>query len=40
MAWLKMLLHRCNFVATDKPMLHACDCGRKRWGLFDEMRRD
>lgn len=37
MAFLKKLLHRCNFVATGKPMLNQCSCGRKRWGLYEEL---
>ncbi len=36
MAFLRAIFHRCNFVASDKPMLNVCTCGRKRWGLFDE----
>jgi hypothetical protein len=33
---LKAIFHRCRFVKGDKPMLHVCDCGRKRWGLYEE----
>jgi hypothetical protein len=36
MAFILSLFHRHNFVATNKPMLHACSCGKKRWGLFCE----
>lgn len=35
MTMLRRLFHRCNFVRV-APMLHTCDCGRQRWGLFEE----